>query len=179
MLVSNTAYILECSYPLGSPTTAMTPWGFLVSQLSTSYTRFLKSPVANWAPNSTEQDFNNAIKGRIPSNSPNWMMKNENVKSQAYHPLFVWSTVLLNGPYGYEFWIAFLNDVACRTGVICLRFSGERRQPRVTCEERSAKKNDACTHTIVPALPPSDTPSHHQPITVRNGLYAVRMGRQC
>ena len=25
------------------------------------------------------------------------------VRTQAYHPLFVWSTVLLNGRYGYEF----------------------------------------------------------------------------
>ena len=36
------------------------------------------------------------------------------VKAQAYHPLFVWSTVLFNGRYGYEFWIAFLYDAIFR-----------------------------------------------------------------
>ena len=28
--------------------------------------------------------------------------------------VFVWSTVLLNGRYGYEFWIAFMNDAIFR-----------------------------------------------------------------
>ena len=32
------------------------------------------------------------------------------LRTQAYHPLFVWSTVLFDGRYGYEFWIAFLYD---------------------------------------------------------------------
>ena len=36
------------------------------------------------------------------------------VAAQAYHPLFVWPTVLLNGRYDYEFWIAFLNDAIFR-----------------------------------------------------------------
>ena len=37
------------------------------------------------------------------------------VLPQAYHPLFVWSTVLFNGRYGYEFLIAILYDAIFRS----------------------------------------------------------------
>ena len=42
------------------------------------------------------------------------MSRNCSEKPQAYHPLFVWSTVLFNGRYGYEFRIAFPYDAIFR-----------------------------------------------------------------
>ena len=64
-----------------------------------------------------------------------------------------------------------LEDIACRTGVIFLRFfrrgrtSARRARSARHARQEGRKKNNTCTPTIVHAIPPPETPSNHQPIT--------------
>ena len=62
--------------------------------------------------------------------------------------------------------------LACRTGVALLRILGEHRRERSASRARGEEreKNNACTHTIVPAVPPLNVNGATQLFTSHDGI---------